>query len=442
MEAAAVSSEVRRQLGLTTAIALIVANMIGAGVFTTSGFALADLGSPRWVLLAWAVGGVLALCGALSYGALARRMPESGGEYYFLSRALHPLAGFLAGWVSMLAGFTAPIAVSALVLGSYLAPGNELRQKLIGTGTIAVAALMHGLRVRAGARAQNAIVGLKLALLIWLVGYGAVQLGGPGALDAAALDPGALDPARTASVPFDAGAFAVSLVWISFASSGWNAATYVGGELVNPERNLPRALALACLLVTALYLALNAVFVYSAPFADLAGRPDIAAAAAEALGGAWLTRLVQVVIALALFSSVCSMVMAGPRVYAMMAVDGVLPAFVAGRGQTPRLAVFLQAAAAALIAWNGELVDLLGYVGFTLGLSSAATVASLFVLRRREGAATLRVPGYPITPLVYLVGVLGASAFMVQREPGQALLGVLTVLAGLPVYWLMKRRAG
>src|SRR5262245_19400845 len=224
----------QRRLGFASASALVVASMIGAGVFTTSGYALADLGTPGRVLLAWLVGGASAACGALCYGALARAIPESGGEYTYLARTLHPLAGFLAGWISLLAGFTAPIAAAALSLQVYLDSTFDLglEPRWLATAAIAVAGGLHGLRLRPGVLAQNATVVLKLGLIAVFVGLGALRLptrpaGPDGPLP---LEPG----------PFDPGALAVSLVWISFAYSGWNAATYVAGEAKAPGRILPR----------------------------------------------------------------------------------------------------------------------------------------------------------------------------------------------------------
>src|SRR5919198_146820 len=252
-----------RRIGLGSAAILVVANMIGAGVFTTSGLALADLGRREPVLLAWGLGGLLAMCGTLSYGALARRMPESGGEYMFLSRTVHPLAGFLAGWVSLLAGFTAPIAASAIGLQAYLADS-----------------------------------------------FGVTD-----------------DP-----TPLRLSAFAVTLVWISFAYSGWNAAVYVAGEVRDPERNLHRALWLGTALVTVIYLALNAVFLYAADAAKLAGKIEVGAIAAEALGGPGLRRVVSALVALALFTSISSMVMAGARGDGRPGGEGLPPRLFAGGG--------------------------------------------------------------------------------------------------------------
>jgi APA family basic amino acid/polyamine antiporter len=419
----------RRPLGLPSAVALVIANMIGAGVFTTSGFALADLGSRGPVLLAWAVGGVVALCGALSYGALARRFPVSGGEYTFLSATVHPLAGFLAGWVSLLAGFTAPLAAAAEGLQAYLAAplGWPWNPDWLGSAALVLCGLLHGLRLRPGLLAQNAAVALKLAAILAFIGIGAL----------------AGVPAEVAAEPtwsaFDAGAFGVTLIWISFAYSGWNASVYLAGEIRDPERNLERSLWLGTLLVALLYLNLNAAFLSAAPASQLAGRADVGAVAAQALGGEGLRGALSLLVALALFTSISSMVMAGPRVYARMAGDGLFPRRFAFSGEVPRRAVALQIALALAALWIGELAQLLSYVGFTLGLSAAATVAGLIALRLREGPARVPVALFPWLPGFFIAVTLGASVFLVARRPDEAALGALTVASGLPIYGLLRR---
>ncbi len=403
--------------------------MIGAGVFTTSGYALADLQRPSLVLLAWLVGGVVALCGALSYGALARRIPVSGGEYTYLARIVHPLAGFLAGWLSLLVGFTAPIAAAALGLQTYLGNslGNAMRPEWLGTLAILTAALMHGLRLSVGVAFQNLAVGLKLLTIAGFVAVGFAWLPTPVA------------PPASASPAVPLSAFAVTLVWISFAYSGWNAAVYVAGEVRDPERNLTRSLLVGTLTVMVIYLPLNAVFVYAAPPGELAGRADIAAAAAEALGGRGAQRAVSLLVALALFTSISSMVMTGPRVYARMAEDGFLPRWFSQGKDVPAAAVALQAGLAVGVVWIADLRTLLGYIGFTLSLSAASTVAALIRLRVCEGPARVPIPGYPWVPALFVLATLGTAAFMVVRQPGEALMGLATLALGLPLYWLGGR---
>lgn len=417
-------------LGLGSAVALVVANTIGAGVFTTSGFALAELGSPGAVLLVWAVGGAVALAGALSYGALARRIPRSGGEYTFLSATVHPLAGFLAGWISLLAGFTAPIAAAALALEAYLGEGLGLALPARWTGTLAIVAAwaMHAVRPRTGVALQNAAVAAKLVAIALFVLFGLAVL-----------------PAVTWSAPAapsaDASAFAVTLVWISFSYSGWNAAVYVASEIRDPERNVGRALWIATLVVAGVYLALNAVFLAAAPADALAGKAEIGAVAAEALGGLPLRRAIVGLIALALFTSISSMVLAGPRVYARMAADGLFPSLFDGGPDVPRAAILLQALLATAVVWLSDLAMLLGYLGFTLGLSSAASVGGLLALRRREGAARVPIPGHPWVPLVFIGATVWMATFMIARRPAEAAVGLFTMASGLPAYWYLRRRA-
>lgn len=418
-------SDPSKKLGLLTLASLVIANMIGAGVFTTSGFALADLGSPKWVMLGWLVGGLIAMCGALSYGGLVRHLTESGGEYLFLARFIHPVVGFLAGWVSLLAGFTGATAFAALGLETYL---SFLRPAWLPSGAIAIGSVLlftalHSFRLALGAVAQNAIVLLKLVLLVvFLVIVG--------------FSPSA-NAAPHPVAPFSLLAFAGSLVWISLSYSGFNAAIYIADEAKDARRNVPRALWLGTLITMFFYLALNAVFVYLPPFQTVAGQPDVAAAAAQAIGGEKLAAFIRVIIALALCTSVSSMIMAGPRVYARMANDGVFPRMFRFTGEVPRAAILLQSALVILVILVSSLKGLLGYLGLTLSLCTALTVSSIFVVRRKEA---LNVTGYPFTPVLYVGAVLVFAALSLKRNPWEMLGAVLTVASGLCAYWLINRR--
>lgn len=414
----------QRSLGLASATALVVANMIGAGVFTTSGFLIADLGSPWYVLLAWAVGGLQAALGALCYGALARRLPESGGEYLFLSRTLHPSAGYVAGWLSLLVGFSAPLAAAAFAFGTYGNPWfGGAPPALAGSILIVAFAAVHAVEVRRGAQVQNGAVLLKVALIAAFCAFAGATMPAPPAEPAGAFHPAA---------------FGVSLIWISFSYSGWNAAVYVGGEIEYPERTIPRALLLGTGLVAALYLALNAVFVLAAPAAELAGRLDVGRIAARAAGGPVLEEAVAGLIAIVLVSSVSSLVMAGPRVYAQMAADGYLPRRLAVASGPPRAAIALQAGLALVLLWSATFEALLTWIGFTLSLSTGATVAALLLLRKREGK-TMYIPGYPLVPWLFLTGVAAMAVFTAVQRPLEGLVGFGTIAAGLAAWRLQKR---
>lgn len=394
--------------------------MIGTGVFTTSGFLLADLGSPRWVVLAWLTGGIIALLGALNYGALARVIPESGGEYLFLQRTVHPAAGYVAGWISLLAGFSAPIAMAAFGFGEYLqvwVPG--VPAKVTGSLLVIVFAGVHAWQVQRGAWLQNLAVAIKLVLLGVFVILAAGRLPD--------LNEGPTPTLR-------ASAFAMSLVWVSFSYAGWNAAVYVASEVVAPERNLFRSLVLGALLVTGIYVVVNAIFVLAAPVAELKGQVAVAQIAARALGGEGLAVLVTMVVLLALATSVSAMVMAGPRVYARMAADGFLPGWLRCESGPPRAGIGLQLMLALVFLWTNTFEQLLGYIGFTLSLSTALTVAGLIRLKRRN--AGLPVPGWPLVPALFLGFVGWSLAFSVGRLGWSAGWGMATLAAGWLAWWL------
>jgi APA family basic amino acid/polyamine antiporter len=419
--------------GLPTLTFLVVANMVGAGVFTTSGFALADLGTPGRVIAAWILGGLIALAGAASYGRLVRVMPESGGEYLFLTRAAHPLLGFIAGWVSLIAGFTGATAFAATAFESYVAP-PQMRPPWLPADAVAVAViiaggLLHGARVRFGARAQNTVVVIKLVLL---AGFFAVALGtlGDGTWRGAAL-PDA--PGGAAAV---VGAFAVSLVWISLSYSGFNAAVYVAEEAVEVRATVPAALMYGTLIVFALYVALNSVFVLAPPPDLVAGQADVAAVTAQWLAGGSIAALVRAIIAFALFSSVSSMLMAAPRVYAKMADDGLLPAFLGFRGETPRAAVIAQTAISVLLVFASTLQDLLSYLGLTLSLSAAVTVACLFLPATRAQPLWSRAS---LVPFAYVASTLCVATVMGWQNPAQVVAAASTFAAGALAYALSRR---
>ena len=418
-----------RRLGLSSATALVVANMVGTGVFTTSGILIADLGSAWLVLLVWVLGGIVALLGALCYGALARHIPESGGEYVFLSRTLHPALGYLAGWVSLLVGFAVPLGAVAFAFGQYMSAlggVSSASPRLTGTVIILIAAAVHAVSLTAGARAQAIAVAVELVVIALFIGFGTGQLAHEGLHNVAA-------PGRLAGL-------GVALVIVSYSYQGWNAAVYVGGEVAQPKRNLPRALILGTVLVTALYLGLNAVFVLSAPASLLAGRVDVGRIAALVLGGPRLATLVSGLIAFVLAICVSSLAMAGPQVAARMAADGFLPRALAVRpGRPPRIALLAQMAIAIVALWTAAFASLLTYVGFTLSLMTAATVLGLVWQRHKRGPA-LEVPGWPWVPALFLAFVLGSAAFTVAERPRESLVGLSTLAVGLLGYWLQKRK--
>ncbi len=266
------------KIGLTGAVALVIANMMGTGIFTTTGFLVEEMPSRATVLLAWALGGGLALLGAICYGDLVRQWPESGGEYLFLSRALHPSMGYVAGWVSLFVGFSAPTAAAAYAAGAYArADGLEPDPRWMGTFWIVLFSLCHGKGIGMGTRIQNALVLLKLILLLGVMTWAWTKME---------------VPEISQKEPVELSTFSVSLVWIYFSYCGWNAAVYIASEVRDPRRQLPVALVAGTLLVTFFYVALNALFLWGVPLDVLAGRENVARVVFDYLGGSSLGSLV------------------------------------------------------------------------------------------------------------------------------------------------------
>lgn len=422
----------RRPIGIVSATSLVVASMIGAGVFTTSGYSLAELGSPTYVMWAWVVGGFVALCGALSYGGLARHIAESGGEYLFLSRVVHPAAGFIAGWISLLAGFTGAIAFAATAFEMYAVPQNArpawLPEGYVALSVIMACGLLHAVRVRVGVAGQNAIVAAKMLTIAGFLGYAWYCFGIGNWPDAThGL------PAKPFSIP----TFCTALVWISLSYSGFNAAVYIASEVTDAARVVPAALWWGTCSVIVVYLALNLVFVTAGPFEAIAGRGDVAAVAAKLLGGPNLETAMRAIICLSLLSSVSAMVMAGPRVYAKMAADGVFPKLFSREAGSPRAAIGLQVLLAGLVVMAAGLNRLLSYLGFALSISAALTVCSLFILQRRH---VERVPGYPAAAVIYVSGSLILACIAASHQPYEFAAAILTIVTGGLVYLACIRR--
>ena len=418
--------------GLWSATFLVVANMIGAGVFTTSGFSLADLGDRQYVMLAWLIGSIIAICGAISYGQLAQRITESGGEYLFLSRMVHPAVGFVAGWVSLLAGFTGAIAFAATVFESYAIPVSIrplwLEPGMAGIAAIVVFGLLHSIVLKTGLLTQNLIVILKLILLaaFLTVTFSYYPRGWEGM------------SVETEPVPFSIYALASTLVWISLSFSGFNAAVDITGEVDNPKRNVPRAMLLGAVVVSLFYLALNFVFVYGAAPDGIRGVEEVAIAASQAIGGDGLALLVRAIVSIGLLSSVSSMVVAGPRVYAKMAEDGVFPKlFDTSQARVPVAAIWLQVVLACVVVYFSSLKSLLDYLGFTLSVSAAITVACIF-WTQREGNTNLRRVFFSSIAFVYVAATIVLAIVSAIDRPQQLFRFAVTVVSGLILFYAIK----
>ena len=424
----------KRQLGFVTATSLVVASMIGTGVFTTTGFLVRDVSSTWAVLACWVVGGVTALCGALSYAELTTALPDNGGEYYLLSRIYHPAVGMVAGWASLIVGFSAPTAAGAIALGKYLAavfPGVPA----LPAGTIAVVliSVLHAKNVSAGSRFQNAFTIAKVALIVAFVVAG-LFAGDPGHLLATS---GRGFAEATLSLPF-----AIGLIYVAFAYSGWNAAAYVAGEVERPQRVLPAALVVGTAIVTALYVGLNVVFLAAAPPEALAGVVEVGYVASVHLYGEGAGRVLSAIIALGLVSTLGAFVMTGARVLEAMGRDHPRLGFVTGRSTAggPIRSVVAMAVLSIAMMWTAGFDTLLTYTGFTISIGLALTVLGVVVLRVREPglARPYRTWGYPLTPIVYLVLATWMIASAIVQTPIVALAGLATIASGLLLYFVTR----
>ena len=426
-----------RGYGFHAAAAVVVANMIGTGVFTSLGFQLETIRSTFPLLMLWVVGGVAAFCGAITYAELGAALRRSGGEYTFLGRIYHPAAGFVSGWISATVGFAAPTALAAITFGAYLASVfPSLSPTWLAAGLVAAAAWVHSATYGASSFFQRSFTTVKVILIAVFCAAAFALVEAP--------EPVALLPAAGDAQLVFGGAFAVSLIYVSYAYTGWNAATYLTGELENPGRTLPGVLAGGTLLVMVLYLALNYTFLRAAPMSELEGRLEVGHVAAMHIFGPLGADIMGVALAVLLVSTVSAMVLAGPRVLHVIGEDHPAFGFLAKRTPAgiPRVAILTQAALSLLFILSASFEAILVFSGFTLGLNSLLAVAGIFVLRMREPELErpYRAWGYPVTPIVYLALTSWTLVYILLDRPSQGWMGLALIAAGLVFYGVAGRR--
>ena len=438
-------SELPRRIGVFTAGCLLVSNVVGSGIFTTTGFMARDLGDPWLILAIWFFGALLALAGALSYSELGTALPVAGGEYAYLCRAYGPLVGFLSGWTSFTIGFSAAIAAGAMSFAAYLVqivPFHSENGPLstgIALTLIWVVTGFHLAGAGSGGFLQRLLTILNIGAILILV-MGVLMLGKGNwshfSLSAPNITPGF-------------GTMMVSLIFVTYAYSGWNAAAYVAGEIVDPGRTIPRAMIGGTLFVGLLYLVVNGIYLYALPVTEL-GQPPILPVAnkvAAALLGPTGTLLVTVLLCLSIAGAVSAMVWAGPRVYYAMAQDGLIPSLFAktpGMQQSPINAILLQSLWASALIVSGSFERLVIYSGTVLMIFNALAVGALLILRRQEPTLPrpYRTPLYPFVPAFYLLVSTVIVGTALYERPVEGGLGIATVLAGTPLYLLWRRLSG
>lgn len=422
-------------ISLFTAINIVVANMIGTGVFTSLGFQVVDIKSGFALLSLWMVGGIFALCGALSYGELGAAMPRSGGEFHYLSKIYHPALGFLSGWVSVTVGFAAPIAAAAMALGQYLSKVfPALMPTAIALVVVIGVSLIHAQNIKLGSYFQNIFTPLKVLLIIFLVVSGFIL--------AKPQDINFLPATGDLNLIFSS-PFAVSLVFVMYSYSGWNASVYIASEVKDPEKNVPRSLFLGTLIVLVLYLLLNFIFLYTTPIDELAGKVEVGYIAANRIFGPAGGQIMSVLISLGLLSSISSMVWAGPRVTQVIGEDFTLFRLLATKNANgvPYYALLIQLAIVLVLIITSSFQVLVTYLSFTLTLSSFLTVLGVFVHRLRypEVPRPYKTWGYPLTPLIFLFISLWMLIYIFRDRPMESIAGLGTILIGLPVYLIASK---
>ena len=409
--------------------------MIGTGVFTSLGFQLVDIQSAPAIMMLWLIGGLSALCGALSYAELGAALPRSGGEYHFLTEIYHPCAGFISGWVSATVGFAAPTALAALTFGSYLnSSGVNIDPVWLATVAILALTAAHCSTHRHSGDTQTLFTLLKLLLIL--------------AFSLAALTFSPLE--RKADFIWNtqtmalmgSGAFAVSLIYVNYAYSGWNAATYISGELASPQSSLPWVLGISTAVVAALYCLLNFVFLSVAPIEAMAGKVEVGVIAAEFAFGRTIGSAMGLLLALLLISTISAMILAGPRVLHRIGQDypRFAPLARENRDGIPVTAIMLQSGTALLFLWTASFEQILVFSGATMALNTFATVLGLFILRWRQPQLPrpFRVTLYPLTPLIFL-GITGWTlTYVVLQRPIEALISTAIVASGGVFYWLVR----
>lgn len=424
------------KIGFWTAVALVLSNMVGTGVFTSLGFQLQAVPSAFCALSLWALGGILAACGALTYAELASSMPRSGGEYTYLGETFHPALGFLSGWVSGTVAFAAPMALSAMAFGRYMGGVfPSLSPQLLGLTALLCVSAAHLLSGDKGARFLNLWTAVKVLPILAILFFGLFLTPGAGTSFA----PVRADWGRLVSP-----GFAVSLVYVSYAYSGWNASTYLAAEVHQPARNVPRSILLGTALVTGLYLLLNAAFLRVAPLSELAGTLEVGNVAGDKIWGSAGRMLVGGAVGLGLVASLSSFVMAGSHLVKTIGHDFPKARFLArvnSRGN-PWVAILSQTVIALLLFLTSSFERVMTYVGFTLTVFTVLAVLAVFRRRARGDVVTgYRTWGYPWTPIIFLVFNFWMMVFILKEHPWESLAGLGTLVAGFVVYVLLTAKA-
>ncbi len=430
-----------RKISLFTAISVVIANMVGTGVFTSLGFQLSGIQSVFAIIMLWFVGGIVALCGALSYGELSSAMPRSGGEYHYLSVLLHPLVGFLSGWISVTVGFAAPVALAAMALSQYLNKVYPvLNPTMIAAAVVVVTTILHCFSLKNSARFQDITTVIKILLILFFIIAGLLI----STHQAISILPANSSVDSESWKSIFSRSFAVSLIYVSYAYSGWNAAAYMANDVENPHNNVPKSLIFGTIIVMVLYVLLNYVFLYTAPISEMKGQLEVGYISGTHIFGANAGSLMSIMIAIMMVSSVSSYIFAGPRISRVMGEDLKPISFLSktNKNNVPVIATVIQSSITLLLIGTSSFEKVMLYVGFTLNLFTFLTVTSLFVMRitRKDLQGSYKTFGYPVTPLIFLT-LSGWTIYSTMHDhPIESLFGMITISAGSVIYFIGKNK--
>ncbi len=423
------------KIGFNTAISIVIANMIGTGVFTSLGFQVMGIQSGSALLALWIIGGVLALCGALTYGEIGAAYPENGGEFHYLSKLYHPALGFLSGWVSVTVGFAAPIAAASMALGKYVhSVYPTVNVVALAISVILIITAIHSINLKSGSAFQRVFTIVKVSVILLFVAFGITYH--PNFDMSFNLNKESVNQIFSSS-------FATSLIYVTYAYSGWNAAAYLSGEIKNVNRTLPRALFFGTLLVMIIYTLINYVFLHSTPIETLKGQIEVGYLSANQIFGNDIGRYMSLAIAVLLISTISAMILAGPRVMQSMgaAIPSLKTLSLTNKNGVPYLAIILQSLIAILLVVFSSFESLINYIGFTLNLFTFLTVFGIFILRykKREVERPFKTPLFPLPPILFLLIIGWILVNVMIEKTTESLFGLITVISGLGFYYLTLR---
>jgi len=425
----------QKKYNLTVAISLVMSSMVGVGIFTSLGYQVLEIKSIFALMFSWFIGGVIALTGALAYAEISTILKRSGGEYHYLTEIYHPSIGFTSGIISLVVGFAAPICAISLAIGAYLSPFlGDIQSKMVAACILLVTTIFHLLGIKMSGPFQNITTLYKILFIILFCAFGFLSPVNSSHLSAL------IPTSKDLSYVFTS-TFAISLVYVNFSYSGWNASTYVAGSVENPSKNLPRSLILGTIVVTFFYMLLNYMFLGVVNLDELAGKTDVGQLVALKLWGNSGAKIISALISLSLISTLSALIIAGPKVAETIGEDYPLFKKLAKKNRfgAAYIAILLQVILALIMLTGSSFQYVIQYIGITLSFFSVLTVIGVFVLRIKKPdlKRSFKTWGYPIVPLIFIIINLAMILFLAINNHILAFYSLMTILVGFLFYYFM-----